>query len=92
MTVTLSQRDGPTRSLRGVGIIITGGRSDHPGPSQARPQTTQTTHIDWVLPRTHEADVVNHWSFWLIKMFFVDHAKFQTKHALFLVLFGRGVA
>jgi hypothetical protein len=25
-------------------------------------------------------------------MFFVDHAKFQTKHALFLVLSGRGVA
>jgi hypothetical protein len=32
------------------------------------------------------------WSFWLINMFFVDHAKFQTKHALFLVLSGRGAA
>ena len=31
------------------------------------------------------------WLFWLINMFFVDHAKFQTKHALFLVLSGRGV-
>ena len=32
------------------------------------------------------------WSFWLINVFFVDHAKFQTKHALFRVLSGRGVA
>ena len=32
------------------------------------------------------------WSFWLINVFFVDHAKFQNKHALFLVLSGRGVA
>ena len=32
------------------------------------------------------------WSFWLINVFFVDHAKFQNKHALFLVLSGRGAA
>ena len=33
------------------------------------------------------------WSFWLLTMCFVDHAnlKFQTKHALFLVLSGRGL-
>jgi len=31
------------------------------------------------------------WSFWLINMFFVDHAKLQNKHALFRVLSGRGV-
>ena len=30
-------------------------------------------------------------SFWLINVFFVDHAKFQNNHALFLVLSGRGV-
>ena len=28
------------------------------------------------------------WSFWQINVFFVDHAKFQIKHALFLVLSG----
>ena len=32
------------------------------------------------------------WSFWQINVFFVDHAKFQKKHALFRVLSGRGVA
>ena len=29
--------------------------------------------------------------FWLINVVFVDHAKWQNKHALFLVLSGRGV-
>ena len=32
------------------------------------------------------------WSFGVINVFFVDHAKFQKKHALLIVLFGRGVA
>ena len=51
---------------------------------------------DYVLSPSHtgycHAPTRPLWSFWLINVFFVDHVKFHNKHALFLVLSGRGVA